>query len=141
MTMTMKTIHQNRTLTLSILGLNLGLALALTTFSNSAEARSREDRRQTRQSVRIQEGRASDDLTRTELKQTRKSGKAIRRAERRFENNDGEIGAKEAKALENMQDARSRQIQRLKNNDRVQGDGAVIANPPVTQPVEPPAAE
>lgn len=133
----MKTINQNKTLLLSV----LGLTLALTSFSDSAEARSREDRRQVRQAVRVHEGRASDDLTRMELKQTRKSGKAIRRAERRFENNDGEIGAKEAKALEAMQDARSRQIHRLKNNDRVQGDGAVIANPPVTQPVEPPAAE
>lgn len=108
----------------------LGLVLASTAW-NSAEARNREDRRQTRQSARIMEGHASGDLTKGEMKRLRKSGKAVRKAERRFENNDGSINAKEAAALEVMQDARSKQIHRLKNNDRVQ----------VQEPAQEPAAD
>ncbi len=100
----------------------LGIALITTATMGLAEARGREDRRQTRQSARIQEGRASGDLTKAEMKRLRASGKAIKQAEKRFENNDGEIGEKEANALEAMQDARSKQIHRLKNNDRSQED-------------------
>lgn len=100
----------------------LGVALTTTAISGLAEARGREDRRQTRQSVRIQEGRASGELTKVEMKKLRASGKAIKQAEKRFENNDGEIGEKEAKALEAMQDARSKQIHRLKHDDRSQED-------------------
>lgn len=100
----------------------LGFTLVTTTSLTQAEARGREDRRQVRQSVRIQEGRVSGDLDKVEMRKLRKSGKAIKRAEKRFENNDGDVGQKEAKVLEAMQDARSRQIHRLKSNDRVQSD-------------------
>lgn len=114
----------------------LGLAAISFTSIENSQARGREDRRQTRQSARIHEGRATGDLTRAEMRQVHRSGKAVRHAEKRFENNDGQIGEKEAKVLENMQDARSKQIYRLKHNDRVRGDGAVIANPQPSQPAD-----
>jgi len=112
----MSEVQMKRTVLSSLIGITLAISATL----ENAEARGREDRRQTRQSVRIQEGRASGELTKGEMKRVRASGKAIKKAEKRFENNDGEIGEKEAKALEAMQDARSKQIHRLKHNDRDQ---------------------
>lgn len=112
----------------------LGLTVAATlVFGSNSEARERHDRRQTRQNVRVQQGAQNDQFTAGEKHRLQQSKRAIRRTEKRFENNDGEIGKKEAIVLEQMQDARSKQIHRLKHNDKTKGDG-LKASPAEPQP-------
>ncbi|MDZ4082553.1 MAG: hypothetical protein U1E10_06440 [Bdellovibrionales bacterium] len=123
----MKSTNHKMTL-LAVTGLTLLMSLVV---GSASEARERHDRRQTRQNVRTHQGAQNDQLTAGEKHRLQKSKRAIRRTEKRFENNDGEIGKKEAIVLEQMQDARSKQIYRLKHNDKTKGDGNVTA------PVEP----
>jgi len=123
----MKSTNHKITL-LAVTGLTLVMSLVV---GSSSEARERHDRRQTRQNARVHQGAQNDQLTAGEKHRLQQSKRAIRRTEKRFENNDGEIGKKEAVVLEQMQDARSKQINRLKHNDKTKGDGNV------TPPVEP----
>jgi hypothetical protein len=121
----MKT-KENKIIHVAVTG--LALVMSLVVGSNS-EARERHDRRQTRQNVRVHQGAQNDQLTAGERHRLQQSNRAIRRTEERFENNDGEIGKKEAIVLEQMQDARSKQIHRLKHNDKTKVDRD--ANAPV----------
>lgn len=107
------------------------LAMALV-FGSTTEARDRHDHRQTRQRARVHEGAQSGELNSAEMHRLHKSKRAIRRTEKRFQNNDGTIGDKEAAVLEQMQDSRSRQIHRLKNNDVSRDDGPRSGAPPST---------
>lgn len=92
--------------------------LALSTGGASAEARGRVDNRQTRQAERVHEGQTSGELTAGESARLRESKRVVRRNERRA-NADGTVTPAEAAKIENLQDARSRQINRLKTNDNV----------------------
>lgn len=87
----------------------------ITVFADSAVARDRVDRRQTRQAIRVREGRLDGDLSLREQHRLNQSRRIVRRAERRAEA-DGVVTKKEAAVVEGLQDARSRQIHRLKNN-------------------------
>lgn len=112
-----------------------GLTLALTVLvTSTSEARERHDRRQAHQAGRVQQGVKSDEITAAELHRLQKSKRAIRRTEKRFENNDGEIGKKEALILEQMQDARSKQIHRLKHNDKTRKDDVTLPGEPSAAP-------
>lgn len=82
----------------------------------SAHARDRVDNRQLRQQARIHAGKESGELTQNEAARLRMSKREVRRLERRAEA-DGNVTPGEAARLERRQDARSRQIHRLKNND------------------------
>lgn len=82
----------------------------------SAHARDRVDNRQIRQQARIHAGKESGEITQNEAARLRISKREIRRLERRAEA-DGNVTPDEAARLERRQDARSRQIHRLKNND------------------------
>ncbi len=95
---------------------SIGLLL-FTGLTASAEARDRVDRRQGHQSHRVHDGMKSGDLTNGEAARLRESKRVIRRTEKRVES-DGVVTDKEKARLENMQDARSRQINRLKHNDK-----------------------
>ncbi len=90
--------------------------LAILISVTSAHARDRVDNRQTRQQARIHAGKESGEITQSEAARLRMSKREIRRLERRAEA-DGNVTAGEAARLERRQDARSRQIHRLKNND------------------------
>lgn len=81
-----------------------------------AHARDRVDNRQMRQQVRIHAGKESSEITQNEAARLRASKRQLKRLERRVEA-DGEVTSNEAARLERRQDARSRQIHRLKNND------------------------
>lgn len=82
----------------------------------SAHARDRVDNRQMRQQARIHAGKESGEITQNEAARLRASKRQIRRLERRVEA-DSNVTPGEAARLERRQDARSRQIHRLKNND------------------------
>lgn len=120
----------------------LAAAMGSLVGSSVSEARDRVDRRQGAQGARARQGIRNDQVTRGEAARIRASGRAIERKEERFENNDGQIGAVEQQRLENLQDRRSRQIHRLKNNDRMRQERPGSAQPvaPV-EPVQPDAAE
>lgn len=124
----MKT-EENKIILIVVTGLTLAMSLVV---GSSSEARERHDRRQARQNARVHQGAQTNQLAAGEKHRLQQSKRAIRRTEKRFENNDGEIGQKEAIVLEQMQDARSKQINRLKHNDKTKDDGNV------TTPVEPP---
>ena len=79
----------------------------------------RVDRREYRQRNRIYHGVESGELTRGETKLLKKEQRRIHRVERTAER-DGEISATERVRLEHMQDKASRDIYRLKHNDRTQ---------------------
>ncbi len=129
-------VHLKQKLVLTAIA---GLTLAMTlVVGSTAETRERHDRRQTRQSGRVQQGVQNGELTAGEAHRLQKSKRAIRRTEKRFENNDGEIGKKEAVVLEQMQDARSKQIKHLKNNDKSR-DNSNPGDGDTTTPVEPPS--
>lgn len=98
---------------ISLVTINLG--------SSVSEARDRVDRRQTNQNLRVREGVRSNEITASELARLQASKRIVRRAERRAE--VGGVTEAEALKLEKMQDARSRQINRLKNNDKAASDG------------------
>jgi hypothetical protein len=93
------------------------LAILTLVIGAQGEARDRVDRRQTRQAERVHEGKASGDITAGESARLRESKRVIRRNERRA-NADGTVTADESAKLEKMQDARSKQINRLKTNDK-----------------------
>ncbi len=95
---------------------SIGLLL-VTGLTASAEARDRADRRQGRQNHRVHDGIKSGEITNGEAARLRESKRAVRRTEKRVES-DGVVTAKEKARLEHKQDARSRQINRLKHNDR-----------------------
>lgn len=119
----------------------LAMALSLLTFSAIAitsEAADRADRRQIRQRARIQNGLQSDEITKGEAHRLRQSARAVRRAEHRIEK-DGVVTDKEKARLEKMQDARSRQIYRVKHNDNKPGQNNQTpvdnsANAPIPSP-------
>ncbi len=85
--------------------------------SSDAEARDRVDRRQTRQNARVYDGKQSGEITDQEAARLRHSKRIVRRAENRAES-DGVVTDAEKVALEKMQDARSKQIHRIKSNDK-----------------------
>lgn len=91
------------------------LTLSLTVLPSAEAARS--DRRQARQQVRIQEGRASGALTRRESRALRHQQRHIHRAERRARA-DGFYSPRERAKIERKQDRASRQIYRAKHNRR-----------------------
>ena len=93
--------------------------LISTAWAQVSEARDRHDRRQGAQRARVHDGRESGELTRGELRRVRQSGAVVRRAERRAQA-DGQVSESEAQRLERLQDRRSRQIHRLKHNDKQQ---------------------
>ncbi len=109
----------------------IGLLL-VTGLANSAEARDRADRRQGRQNHRVHDGIRSDEITKGEAARLRESKRAIRRTEKRVES-DGVVTDKEKARLEKKQDARSRQIYRLKHNDKKDSQ--------TPAPIPPPAPE
>ncbi|MBK7892198.1 MAG: hypothetical protein IPJ84_15545 [Bdellovibrionales bacterium] len=90
--------------------------LAVLVSVSTAQTRDRVDNRQARQQARIHAGKESGEITQNEAARLRSSKRAIRRLERRTEA-DGNVTPGEAARLERRQDARSRQIHRLKNND------------------------
>ena len=118
---------------LAVTGLTLAMSLVVGT---SSEARERHDPRQTHQNVRVHQGAHNEQLTAGEKHRLQHSKRAIRRTEKRFENNDGEIGKNEAIVLEKMQDARSKQIYRLKHNDKTKGDVKSPIEPKPTVPAD-----
>lgn len=85
-----------------------------------AQETPRADVRQRNQTTRIQEGRASDELTRRESKMLRKEQRHIHRAERRTKA-DGDVTRAERRRLERKQDRANRHIYRAKNN-KIQPD-------------------
>ena len=107
---------------------SIGLLL-FTALTSSAEARDRVDRRQGRQSHRVHEGMKSGEITDGEAARLRASKRAVRRTEKRVES-DGVVTGKEEARLENKQDARSRQIHRIKHNDKTD-------SPTPVAPIEP----
>ena len=100
----------------SILVSTLGLLL-VSALGNTAEARDRVDRRQARQSARVHQGKESGEITPAEAARLRESNRIVRRTEKRAEA-DGVVTPNEKAHLEREQDARSRQINRLKHNDK-----------------------
>lgn len=96
----------------------LGTVILTSAFVTSeAEARDRVDRRQTRQNVRVQEGKQSGEITEGEAARLRHTKRVVRRSEKRAEA-DGVVTDAEKARLEKMQDTRSQQIHRLKHNDK-----------------------
>lgn len=97
----------------------------LATDSALAGGRDRADRRQTHQNARTAQGMASGEISPAEAHRLRESRRAIRRTENRAEA-DGEVTKREAAHIENMQDRRSKQIDRLKHNE--------VSRPNVSEP-------
>lgn len=97
------------------LGLMMAVVLAML-VSDPAQA-AREDRRQHRQKARIHQGVSSRELTEGEAARLRSEQRRIRRSERRAEA-DGDVSAREKRRLERRQDKASRDIHRLKQNER-----------------------
>jgi hypothetical protein len=94
--------------------------LSVITFAFSVVAVAkdqRHDRRQNRQNQRIQKGVENGSLTAKEQKTVERRQERIQKIEVRFAS-DGEIDAKEKIRLEHQQNKASRQIRRLKHNDR-----------------------
>lgn len=89
--------------------LTLGIALAPT-----ADA-SRADRRQERQSARIQRGTDSGSINSKEAARLKRGQARIQRLEQKALS-DGAISAKEKAKIERMQDHESRKIYQFKNN-------------------------
>ena len=87
----------------------------LSLCADDASAFDRVDRRQGRQAARIRDGRLSGEISAKEQHRLNQSRRVVRRAERRTEA-DGVVTKKEAAEIEGLQDARSRQIRRLKTN-------------------------
>jgi len=75
------------------------------------------DRRQVRQRHRIEEGWASGELTRKELKRLRKGQRRIARLEREYRA-DGYLSPRERRVLREALDHASDRISRNKHNDR-----------------------
>ena len=117
----------------SILVSTLGLLL-VSTLGITAEARDRADRRQVRQAERVHDGKDSGEITPAEAQRLRESKRVIRRTEKRVEA-DGVVTPKEKALLEKEQDARSRQINRLKHNDKTvpQAPSEPISTTPAAQ--------
>lgn len=95
-------------------------ALALVVWSDLAHA-GREDRRQVRQRVRIQQGVKSGELTRQEAKKLRSEERHVRRMEHRAER-DGKITDQEAQRIESAQDKVSQDIYKEKHDDEKRGN-------------------
>jgi hypothetical protein len=94
--------------------------VVLTLFSVTAMAdhgASRVDRREHHQNSRIRQGTKSGELTKHEQRRAARDQKKIHRAEKRAEA-DGEVTTKEKRHLENMQDRASKDIYRMKHNDK-----------------------
>ena len=72
-------------------------------------------KRQVRQQKRIQQGVASDELSRKEVRRLEREQRQIQRAKRKARQ-DGEVTAKERGKLERMQDRANRHIYRAKHN-------------------------
>lgn len=100
----------------SILVSTLSL-LFVSTLGITAEARERGDRRQVRQAERVHQGKESGQITPAEASRLRESKRDVRRTEKRAEA-DGVVTSKEKAHIEREQDARSRQINRIKHNDK-----------------------
>ena len=83
----------------------------------SAEARKRMDRRQTKQAVRAAHGVKNGELTKGEFRSIKRGQRRVRRAERKAKA-DGDVTLKEKAKIEAMQDRQSRKIYRLKHNDK-----------------------
>ena len=97
--------------------------LAMLISITSAQARDRVDNRQIRQQARIHAGKESGEITQNEAARLRMSKRGIRRLERRTQA-DGDVTPTEAARLERRQDARNRQIHRVKNNDNTNASPA-----------------
>ena len=92
------------------------LALGVMLVSSTAEA-GQVARREARQHARIRQVVASGELTRGETKLLRQEQRTIEHGRKRALA-DGHIGPREHKALEGAQNRASRDIYRLKHNER-----------------------
>ncbi|MCB1876805.1 MAG: hypothetical protein KDH88_12600 [Chromatiales bacterium] len=102
---------------LSIIG--LGLSLSAPVFA-AKHHESRVDVRQERQWDRIEQGRESGELTRREFRRLKKEQRQIALLERTFLE-DGRLSRLERRLLKAKQDEASKNIFRLKHNERAVG--------------------
>ena len=94
--------------------------VAALSFAFTANA-DRTDKRQKKQSARIRQGVKSGELTKGEAKRARSQQRRIRRAEKKAKA-DGTVTDKEKKMLARKQNRASRNIKRMKHNDRKKED-------------------
>jgi hypothetical protein len=92
--------------------------LLLIALAGSAEANL--ERRESRQRYRIHAGVEDGSITHPEARRLKREQLKIERAERRFRGNDGQLGARERRRLDRLQDRAGRHIWRSRHNDRVQ---------------------
>lgn len=99
-------------------------ALALTfvaIIGSDVALAARRDAREHKQNQRIKQGVKSKELTKSEVRKLRKQQRRIDRVEEKAERN-GRVSEREKEKIERLQDKASKDIYRLKHNDRERGD-------------------
>lgn len=101
----------------NIAAIGLAFVTAFASLAGSAHAQTREDNRQVRQRGRVAVGVATGQLTAAEHARVHAGAQNVQRMEDRAQA-DGTISQREAHRLEVAQDAQSRRITRLRQNNR-----------------------
>ena len=103
--------------------------VALVSTASFAQDATRVDKRQERQSARIEQGAASGALTGREQRRLNREQRAIGKAEEKARA-DGTVTGKEKRRLEHMQDHASRDVHRQKHDrQRAHRPGAAASGP------------